>query len=294
VRLTKYNGSIDIPVQKKHTSKTGACFTRNNITDMEVQRHRIKIPTLGFIRLKEFGYIPTGTVVSSSTVKVIAGRFYVSCVAKVPDVTPTQSTGDSLGIDLGIKEFAVISTGEGFKNINKSKRVRKSNKRLKREQRRFSRKILHRKKVKTATNSTNCNKQRVKVQKAFHRLECIRKDYINKIVSSLVKTKPASITIEDLNVQGMMKNRHLSKAVSQQNFYYFRLKLTEKCRQFGIELRIADRFYPSSKTYSNCGAVKKDLNLSDRTYICPFCGLAIDRDLNAAINLKHCAHYKVA
>jgi putative transposase len=261
---------------------------------MEVHRHRIKIPTLGFVRLKEFGYIPAGTVVSSSTVKVIAGRFYVSCVVKIPNITSTRPAGDSLGIDLGVKEFAVLSTGKVFKNINKSKRIKKLNKRLKREQRRFSRKIENRKKVKSAANLRSLYKQRIKVQKAFHRLECIRKDYINKIVSSLVKTKPASITIEDLNIQGMMKNRHLSKAVSQQNFYYFRLRLTEKCRQFGIELRIADRFYPSSKTCSKCKVIKKDLNLRDRVYICPACGFEIDRDLNAAINLKHCAHYKVA
>ncbi|GHS95257.1 transposase [Synergistales bacterium] len=279
--------------KKKHLSKTGVYFPRNNPKDIEVERHRIKIPTLGFVRLKEFGYIPVGTTVTGVTIKTIAKRFYVSCTVDIP-VTPTQSTGDNLGIDLGVKEFAVISTGEVFNNINKSKRVRRLNKRLKREQRRFSRKIIHRKKVTTATESTNCDKQRTKVQKIFHKLECIRKDYIKKIVSSLVKTKPASITIEDLNIQGMMKNRHLSKAIAQQNFYYFRSKLTEKCLQLGIKLRIADRFYPSSKTCSKCGATKKDLNLSDRTYICPACGLEIDRDLNAAINLKHCAHYKVA
>ena len=132
------------------------------------------------------------------------------------------------------------------------------------------------------------------ITKIHMKLANIRKDYTNKVVNEIVKTKPSHTTIEDLNVSGMMKNRHLSKAIAGQNFYYFRTKLQYKCRINGIELRIVDRFYPSSKTCSCCENIKKDLNLSDRTYICLECGLIMDRDLNASINLANAKIYKVA
>ena len=121
----------------------------------------------------------------------------------------------------------------------------------------------------------------------------LRTDYINKIVIKLAKIKPKHITIEDLNVQGMMKNRHLSKAVAQQKFYEFRTKLENKCRQYGIELRTVDRFYPSSKLCHKCGNVKSDLKLSDRVYVCD-CGYTMDRDVNASLNLRDAKIYKVA
>ncbi|MDT7932625.1 transposase, partial [Clostridium perfringens] len=139
----------------------------------------------------------------------------------------------------------------------------------------------------------NIQKQVVKVQKLHQRLANIRTDYINKTVSKIVKQKPSYVTIEDLNVKGMMKNKHLSKAIASQKFFEFKTKLMSKCKQNNIELRIVDRFYPSSKTCSQCGKVKKDLKLSDRIYKCS-CGLDIDRDLNASINLKNAKEYKIA
>ena len=149
--------------------------------------------------------------------------------------------------------------------------------------------------VKSATGTTsNLDKQRVKVQRAYHRLECIRKDFVNKTVSELVKAKPSYITVEDLCVSGMLKNRRLSRAVSESLFYTFRTTLVRKCRESGIEVRLADRFYPSSKQCSSCGAMRRDLKLSDRVYRCPVCGLEIDRDLGAALNLKDCTRYYVA
>ena len=126
------------------------------------------------------------------------------------------------------------------------------------------------------------------------RLTNIRTDYINKIISSIIQQKPRWISIEDLNVKGMMKNKHLSKAIQQQCFYEFRVKLIKKCKENNIEVRIVDRFYPSSKTCSGCGHIKKDLKLSDRTYICEECGLVIDRDLNASINLRDAKTYIIA
>ena len=293
--------------KRKHRRQVGLYFPRNGIhnTNVKVQRHRIKVPTLGWIRLKEYGYIPVG-VPSSITITSSAGRYYASCLYETKDVIPAPCTGEGLGVDLGLKAFATISNGAVYDNINKSKRVKKAKKRLKREQRRFSRKIEARKKVKPTavtlfdasqmghTITANLDKQRVKVQKAHQRLERIRKDFINKTVNDLVRTKPSYIVVEDLNIQGMLKNRHLSQAVSESLFYYFRTVLIKKCREAGTELRIADRFYPSSKRCSACGALKKDLKLKDRIYRCPACGLELDRDLNAALNLKRCEHYHAA
>ncbi len=139
----------------------------------------------------------------------------------------------------------------------------------------------------------NIQKQVVKVQKLHQRLANIRTDYINKTVFSIVKQKPSYITIEDLAVSNLMKNKHLSKAIASQKFFEFKTKLMSKCKQNDVELRIVDRFYPSSKTCSQCGKVKKDLKLSDRIYRCD-CGLIIDRDLNASINLKNAKKYKIA
>ena len=282
--------------KKKHGRPVSMYCPRNSPTakDTEVQRHRIKVPTLGWVRLKEYGYIPVGYP-SSITITYKAGRYYASVLYEMDDPVPAPCIGEGLGVDVGLKTFATVSDRTVYENVNRSKNVKRACKRLKREQRQFSRKIQNRKKVKPATVTTsNLDKQRVKVQKAHHRLECVRKDFINKVVSDLVKTKPGYITIEDLNIQGMMKNRHLSKAISESLFYYFRSTLVRKCKESGIEVRLADRFFPSSKQCSSCGAIKKDLKLKDRVYHCPSCGLEMDRDLNAALNLKHCEQYQVA
>lgn len=139
----------------------------------------------------------------------------------------------------------------------------------------------------------NIHKQVLKVQKIYHRIDNIRIDYINKTIAEIVKAKPSYITIENLNVKEMMKNRHLSKAVASQKFYEFRTKLEAKCREIGKELRVVDRWYPSSKLCHECGRVKKDLRLSDRIYKCS-CGYTEDRDLNAALNLRDALTYKMA
>ena len=200
-------------------------------------------------------------------------------------------------MDLGLKDFAICSNGLTKKNINKTKTVKKEEKKLKREQRKLSRKYeslkIRNKKMKGEATSQNIQKQIVKVQKLHQRLTNIRTDYINKTVSELVKQKPSFITIEDLNVSGMMKNRHLAKAMAQQNFYEFRIKLTSKANQNNIEVRVVSKWYPSSKTCSYCGIIKKDLKLSDRVYKCS-CGISIDRDLNASINLANAKEYKIA
>ena len=284
--------------KKKKNQDVKAYFPKNNKTDWTLERHKVKIPTLGWVRLKEFGYIPVNSIVKSGTVSQKADRYYVSILVEETYIKISNPNNEGLGIDLGIKEFAICSNGNKFKNINKTSTVKKIEKKLKREQRKLSRKYeslkIRNKNIKEGrATRQNIQKQVVKVQKLHQRLTNIRTDYINKIVSSIIKQKPSYITIEDLNVKGMMKNKHLSKAIASQKFFEFKTKLTVKCKENHIELRIVDRFYPSSKTCSQCGKVKKDLKLSDRIYKCD-CGFTIDRDLNASINLKNAKEYKIA
>ena len=281
--------------KKKGKSDVKMYFVRNNPKDCQCERHRLKIPTLGWIRIKEKGYIPTtkdGYMIRSGTVSVKAGRFYVSVLVEIPDVNIDNSSNEGIGIDLGLKDFAIISNGKTYRNINKSAGLKNLEKQLIREQRSLSRKYENLKKGES-TQRANIQKQKLKVQKLHHKMDNIRTDYINKTIAEIVKTKPSYITIEDLNVKGMMKNRCLSKAVASQKFYEFRTRLKAKCDENGIELRVADRFYPSSKTCHHCGSVRKNLKLSDRIYRCE-CGYVADRDLNAALNLKDTKTYRIA
>lgn len=280
--------------KKKGKSDVKMYFVKNNPKDCFCERHRVNIPTLGWVRLKEKGYIPTtkdGFVIKSGTVSIKAGRYYVSVLVEIPDATISNTSNSGMGIDLGLKDFAILSDGRTYKNINKSAGLKKLEKQLRREQRCLSRKYENLKKGESTQR--NISKQKLRVQKLHHRIENIRTDYINKIIAEIVKTKPLFITIEDLNVSGMMKNRHLSKAVASQKFYEFKTKLKAKCDENGIELRIADRFYPSSKLCHCCGQIKKDLRLSDRIYKCD-CGYITDRDFNASLNLRDVKIYKTA
>lgn len=281
--------------KKKGKSDVKMYFVRNNPKDCQCERHRLKIPTLGWIRIKEKGYIPTtkdGYMIRSGTVSVKAGRFYVSVLVEIPDVNINNNLNEGIGIDLGLKDFAIISNGKTYRNINKSAGLKKLEKQLIREQRSLSRKYENLKKGES-TKRANIQKQKLRVQKLHHKMDNIRTDYINKTIAEIVKTKPSYITIEDLNVKGMMKNRCLSKAVASQKFYEFRKRLKAKCDEKGIELRVADRFYPSSKTCHHCGSIRKNLKLSDRIYRCE-CGYVADRDLNVALNLKDAKTYKIA
>ena len=286
--------------KKKNKSDVKMYFVKNNPKDCFCERHRINIPTLGWVKLKEKDYIPTtkqGYMIKSGTIFCKAGRYYVSVLIDILEVEKSGLNDFGLGVDLGIKEFVVISNGIVKKNINKSARLKKLEKQLKREQRCLSRKYedlkKHNKKMEGEATRQNIQKQVLKVQRLHHRIDNIRTDYINKIIAEIVKTKPSYITIEDLNIEGMMKNKHLSKSVASQKFYEFRIKLEAKCKELGIELRIVDRWYPSSKLCHECGCIKKDLKLSDRDYICQ-CGYHTDRDYNASLNLRDAISYKIA
>ena len=281
--------------KKKGKSDVKMYFVKNNPKDCRCERHRINIPSLGWVRMKEKGYFPTtkdGYVIKSGHVSIKADRYYVSVLIEIPNNKIANNSNKGIGIDLGLKDFAIVSNGKTYKNINRSTRIKKLEKQLIREQRSLSRKYENLKKGES-TQRANIQKQKLKVQKLHHKMDNIRTDHINKTIAEIVKTKPSYITIEDLNVKGMMKNRCLSKAVASQKFYEFRTRLKAKCDENGIELRVADRFYPSSKTCHHCGSVRKNLKLSDRIYRCE-CGYVADRDLNAALNLKDAKTYRIA
>ena len=281
--------------KKKGKSDVKMYFVKNNPKDCRCERHRMNIPSLGWVRMKEKGYVPTtkdGYVIKSGHVSIKADRYYVSVLIEIPNSKTANNSNEGIGIDLGLKDFAIVSNGKTYKNINKSAKLKKLEKQLIREQRSLSRKYENLKKGES-TQRANIQKQKLKVQKVHHKIDDIRTDYINKTIAEMVKTKPSYITIEDLNVSGMMKNKHLSKAVASQKFYEFRTKLQAKCKENGIELRVVDRWYPSSKTCHCCGAIRKDLKLSDRIFQCD-CGYIEDRDFNAALNLRDATTYEVA
>ena len=290
-----FKGQSKFPkFKKKNKSDVKMYFVKNNPNDCRCERHRIHIPTLGWVKLKEKGYIPTtkqGYRIKSGTVSYQAGRYYVSVLIDIQEDTKQELNDFGLGIDLGIKDFAITSNGIIEKNINETVKLKKLEKRLKRKQRSLSRKYENLKKG--ASTQKNIQKQKLKVQKLHQRISNIRTDYINKTVAKIVKTKPSYIAIEDLNVSGMMSNKHLSKAIASQKFYEFRIKLEAKCKELGIELRIVDRWYPSSKRCHKCGRIKNDLKLSDREYQC-ICGYVANRDYNASLNLRDALTYRIA
>lgn len=300
-----FDGLAGFPrFKKKSNQDVKLYFPKNNKGDWTIWRHKLMIPTLKQVRLKEFGYLPVGAIVTSGTVSYVAGRFYVSVVVDIDEKSKynkdleasyhTATTG--MGIDLGIKKLAIVSNGKTFNNINKSSKVKRLEKRLRREQRCLSRKYESKKKKggKTVTASANIEKQKLKVQKLHQRIKHIREDYENKVIHEIVKQKPCFITVEDLNVKGMMKNKHLAKAVAAQRFNNLLVKLKRKAEIIGIEFRVVDIFYPSSKTCHCCGHIHKDLKLKDRVYVCPKCGYTEDRDFNASLNLRDAKKYRLA
>lgn len=239
---------------------------------------------LNWVRLAENGRIPTDAKYMNPRVSFDGLNWWISVSVEYGDFKVNNNT-IGVGIDLGIKDLAICSDENTYKNINKSKTVKKLEKRKRRLQRSVSRKYLQNRKGGSYCKTGNIVKQEKELLKVTRRLTDIRNDYLHQTTSEIVNRKPKFICIEDLNVRGMMKNKHLAKAVQQQEFRKFRTQLEYKCKDNGIKLIIADRFYPSSKLCSCCGNIKKDLKLSDRVYRCE-CGNVIDRDYQAALNLK--------
>lgn len=233
------------------------------------------------------------------------GKFWFLSVGYKVKPKQVKLTDEKIGVDLGLKDLAIVSNKDNsyskkYKNINKGYKIKLLEKRLKRAQRKLSRKILNNiesydenrrpKYIRSLKDCKNIQKQIHIVQNLYKKLTNIRNNYIHQVTTEIVKTKPSKIVLEDLNVSGMMKNKNLAKSIADSKWFKFRQQILYKSELYGIKVILADRFYPSSKTCSSCGSYKKDLKLRDRTYKCNECGLIIDRDINAAINL---ANYQI-
>ena len=276
---------------KKHSTPS---FYQDNIkiqfTDTHVKVESFSMSKkqnkqkLNWIKLCEKGRIPTDCKYMNPRFTYDGLYWYVSVGIEVNDNT-TLPSNEGIGIDLGIKDLAICSDGNTYKNINKTQTVKKLEKKKRRLQRSISRKYEKNKKGANYCKTSNIIKREKELLKLNHRLTNVRQNYLHQTTSEIVKREPSFICIEDLNVSGMMKNKHLSKAVQQQGFYEFRRQIEYKTMWNNIPVVIADRFFPSSKLCSCCGSIKKDLKLSDRIYKCE-CGNIIDRDYQAALNLK--------
>lgn len=257
----------------------------NDSVKIKVTNSSVHLEKVGKVKLSEKSRIPYGEVTYYNPRVTFDGIHWYLSVGVETTVFQQEATGESLGIDLGIKDLAIVSNGTVYGNINKTTKVRKLNKKLRRMQRQVSRKYEMNKDGDKFVKTKNISKLETKIKKQYIKLTNIRTDYRQKVTTEIVRTKPSRIVVEDLNVKGMMKNKHLAKAIAEQNFYAFTETLRYKCEEQGILFVKADRWYPSSKTCSECGNIKKDLKLKDRIYNCECCGKSIDRDLNASINL---------
>ena len=239
---------------------------------------------LNWIKLAEYNRIPTNCKYTNPRIKYDGLNWYLTVGIEYEE-SSILPTNEGVGIDLGIKDLAICSDGNKYQNINKTQRVKKLEKQKRRLQHSISRSYEKNKKGKSYYKTKNVIKKEKLLLKLNHRLTNIRHNYLHKTTSEIIKREPSFIVLEDLNVSGMMKNRHLSKAIQQQEFYEFRQQIEYKSAWNNISVILANRFFPSSKLCSCCGNIKKDLKLSDRVYKCE-CGNVIDRDYQAALNLK--------
>lgn len=265
----------------KSRKKSKASFYNDNVK-LKFKDDSVLIEKIGWMKTSEL--IPTDVKYTNPRISYDGKYWYLSVGIK-QELDSIKLTDYSLGIDVGIKDLAVCSDGQVFKNINKTQTIKKLEKRLKRLQRQVSRKYERNKQGNKFVKTKNIIKLEHQIKLVHRRLANIRNNHLHQATNKIVKTKPSRIVIEDLNVSGMMKNKHLSKAIQQQKLYEFRRQLEYKSKKYGIELVLADRWYPSSKTCYRCGLVKTDLKLKDRVFKCD-CGYEEDRDLNAALNLS--------
>ena len=305
--MKKYiNGEINEPKCKDlKYGQIKLYFTSGNNNDYSVicERHRIYIPEFGWIRLKEKGYfLPSNAdhQIISGTISKKAGRYYISLNYNVSDSLIKKEINERgiyrepIGIDLGISHFAVLSDGRVYENINYDESVKRLEKKIHRKQRALDRKIQAAKLAgRDYTQGSHYNINVLELQKLYKRLDEKRLDCINKIVGEIVKSHPAYVAIEDLHIQEMVSDRRFSRAISDLFLREFRVRLIKKSRSNGIEVRVIDKFFPSSKRCSCCGRINHDLKLSDRVFKCE-CGFEVDRDFNASINIRDCKEYYIA
>jgi putative transposase len=267
----------------KSRKKSKASFY-NDCIKLKVKEDSVLLEKIGWVKIKR-NSIPIDVKYSNPRISFDGKYWYIS-VGVERIIEEVKLTDESIGIDVGIKDLAICSNGMTFKNINKTKKVKKLKKSLKRKQRQCSRKYEMNKNGKEYVKTKNIAKLEKQVRLLHRRLANIRSNHIHQATNMIVKTKPSRVVMETLNVNGMIKNKHLSKAIAEQCLYDFKVKMKYKCELYGIEFVEADKWYPSSKTCSECGYIKPKLSLSERTYICDDCGCIIDRDYNASVNLS--------
>lgn len=267
----------------KSRKKSKPSFYNDNVK-LKIKTSSVLLEKIGWVKIKR-NFIPTNVKYSNPRISFDGMYWYLSVSIEV-EQTETKQTDESIGIDLGVKDLAICSNGMTFKNINKTKEVKRLKRSLRRKQRQCSRKYEMNKKGKEFVKTKNIAKLEKQIRLLHRRLANIRSNHIHQTTSTIVKTKPSKVVMETLNIKGMMKNKHLSKAIQEQCLYEFKRQMKYKCEFNGIEFIEADKWYPSSKTCSVCGHVKQKLSLSEREYICEDCGCVIDRDYNASINLS--------
>lgn len=283
-----FKGLAEKPKFKSRKRSKPAFF--NDPKKLKVKKDKVLLEKIGWIKIRP-DQLPVSPYKYSNPRVSFDGKYWFLAVGIEQKEHKNNLTKEVIGIDVGIKNLAFCSNGMVFSNINKSYVVRKLEKRLHRLQRKVSRKYQKNKNGKEYVKTENIIKLEKQIKLLYRRLRNIRENHRHQTTNQIVKTKPSKIVMETLNVKGMMKNRYLAKAIQDQGFYYFKKQLEYKCKWNGIEFVEADPWYASSKICSGCGNKKNKLSLSERTYRCECCGLVIDRDLNASINL---AHYELA
>lgn len=269
----------------KSRKKSKPSFFNDNVK-LKFTNSTVHLEKIGKIKLAEKNRVPLESKYYNPRITFDGLSWWLSVGIDFDIMKNTKEKTEGIGIDLGIKELAVISNGSIYENINKTPRVKKVYKKLKKVQRSVSRKYEMNKNGKLFIKTNNIIKSEKIINRLHKKLANIRTNYIHKITSTLVKTNPEFIVMEDLDINGMMKNRHLSKAIQEQKLFEFRRQIEYKCKWNDVKILFVGRFYPSSKLCSSCGQIKKDLKLSDRVYNCN-CGYGMDRDLNAAMNLMN-------
>ena len=267
----------------KSRKRSKPSFYNDNMK-IKFRESSVLLEKVGWVSIEK-NQIPLGKKYSNPRVSY-DGKYWYVAVGVEMEKPELELTGESLGIDVGIKDLAVCSNGKVYKNINKSKGMRKKEKKLRRLQRQVSRKYEMNKSGGKFVKTSNIVKLEKQIKLLHREISNTRNNYLHQTTSEIVKTKPSRVVMETLNIRGMMSNRHLAKAIGKQGLYEFRRQLKYKCEFNGIEFVEVDTWYPSSKTCSECGHVKTRLSLSERTYICEECGCVIDRDYNASLNLS--------
>ena len=318
--LTAYaNGKRGEPKLKAMGTKNISLYFYASSIDkqyIDCQRHRINIPFLGWIRIKEKGYIPTeyNKYIISGWIKKCAGRYYVSALVKEAfKPVVVKEYGPGIGIDLNVSNFATLSDGTVFDNINKSKNMVQLRKRLHREKRSLGRKYRGWKTYSNMLEATlagkvtnvpvvettnamaknNYFKNIKRVDAIYNRMNCIRNDYVRKCINQIVDKNPTFVAVEDLKITDMVSDNRFAKYVADEHFYQFKLGLYKKCKERGIEFRVVNHWYPSTRRCHDCGYVGSKLNVQYRNFVCPQCGSVMPRDLNASLNIRDSKDYTV-